>query len=107
MEYLHKDRTEKVISCFYELYNTFGYGFSGKVCETSLYDELKRIGIYCVSQKKIDDYYKDKLVGEYFAELLVEDKVILELKSAESICEEHEFQLINYLKATNIEVACC
>lgn len=55
-------------------------------------------------QKPISVYYNDHLVGEYYADLIVEDKVILELKAAETLCEEHEYQLINYLKATNIEV---
>lgn len=104
MEYLYKDLTEKVISCFHKVYNTLGYGFLEKVYEVSLYHKLKRIGTGCARQKKIDVFYKDKLVGEYFADLLVEDKMILELKAAESICEEHELQLINYLRATDIEV---
>ena len=55
-------------------------------------------------QKKIDVFYKGTLVGEYYADIIAEEKVIIELKAAEAICEEHEFQLINYLKATNIEV---
>lgn len=55
-------------------------------------------------KKPINVYYETELVGEYFADLLVENKVIIELKAAETICEEHENQLINYLKATEIEV---
>ena len=104
MIYLHQDITDKIIKCFYEVYNTLGYGFLEKVYELSLYEELTSNGLECERQKKIEVYYKDKLVGDYYADILVADKVILELKAAESVCEEHEYQLINYLKATKIEL---
>ncbi|MCH7774497.1 MAG: GxxExxY protein [Bacteroidetes bacterium] len=104
MELLHKDITDKIIKCFYEVYNILGYGFLEKVYESSLYNELISCGLSCERQKKIDVFYKGKLVGEYYADIIAEEKVIIELKAAETICEEHEFQLINYLKATNIEV---
>lgn len=104
MKYLHKDLTEKIIKCFYEVYNTLGYGFLEKVYEVSLFEELTQNSIFCERQKKIEVFYKEKLVGEYYADILVENQIILELKAAESICEEHEYQLINYLKATNIEL---
>ncbi len=104
MELLHKDITDKIIKCFYEVYNILGYGFLEKVYESSLYNELISCGLSCERQKKIDVFYKGKLVEEYYADIITEDKVIIELKAAETICEEHEFQLINYLKATNIEV---
>jgi len=101
---IHSDITERIIKCFYEVYNILGYGFLEKVYESSLYNELVNCGLFCERQKKIDVFYKGKLVGEYYADIIVEEKVIIELKAAETICEEHEFQLINYLKATNIEV---
>lgn len=104
MELLHKSLTDKIINCFYEVYNVLGYGFLERVYETSLFNELTSQGIDCERQKKIEVYYKGDTVGDYYADIIVEEKVILELKAAESICEEHEFQLINYLKATNIEV---
>ena len=104
MSYLHKSITDKIIKCFYEVYNTLGYGFLEKVYELSLYEELTSNGLECERQKKIEVYYKDKLVGDYYADILVANKVILELKAAESLCEEHEYQLINYLKATDIEL---
>ena len=66
--------------------------------------ELERNGLYVEKQKPISVFYNNNLVGEYYADLIVENKVILELKASESLCEEHEYQLINYLKATNIEV---
>lgn len=104
MEYLLKDKTERIIKCFYEVYNNLGYGFLEKVYENALLKELKANGFQCESQKKITVNYKDDKVGEYYADLLVDNEIILELKAAESICKEHEYQLINYLKATNIEV---
>jgi GxxExxY protein len=69
-----------------------------------LYNELRSSGLNCARQKKIEVFYKNNLIGEYYADIIVEDKIILELKAAEAVCEEHEFQLINYLKATEIEV---
>ena len=104
MSYLHQSITDKIIKCFYEVYNTLGYGFLEKVYELSLYEELTSNGLECERQKKIEVYYKEKLVGDYYADILVANKVILELKAAESLCEEHEYQLINYLKATDIEL---
>lgn len=103
-EYLHKELTSVIIRCFYEVYNKLGYGFLEKVYEKSLEIELKKNGFQVERQKPINVYYDNNLVGDYFADLLVENTVIVELKAAEAICEEHENQLINYLKATDIEV---
>lgn len=66
--------------------------------------ELSKLGLECIQQKSIDVFYDEMKVGEYFADIVVEDKVILELKAAETLCEEHEAQLTNYLRATEIEV---
>jgi GxxExxY protein len=101
---LYQDLSDRIIKCFYEVYNTLGYGFLEKVYENALYIELCSSGLNCARQKKIEVFYKNNLIGEYYADFIVEDKIILELKAAEAICEEHEFQLINYLKATEIEV---
>lgn len=104
MELLHKDISDKIIQAFYKVYNTLGYGFLEKVYENSLYLELLATGFQVEKQKHIKVYYENREVGDYFADLLVENCIILELKAAESLCEEHELQLINYLKATEIEV---
>ena len=100
----HSEITEKVIKAFYKVYNTLGYGFLEKVYENALYIELVAMGLLVEKQKQIKVNYENKEVGLYFADLTVEECVILELKAAEALCEEHEFQLINYLKATEIEV---
>ncbi len=102
--YKHSEITEKIIKAFYKVYNSLGYGFLEKVYENALFIELVDIGLSVEKQKRIKVYYESKEVGEYFADLIVEDCVIVELKAAESLCEEHEFQLINYLKATETEV---
>ena len=103
-EYLHQQLTAEIIKRFYIVYNTLGYGFLEKVYEKSMKIELEKAAFQVERQKPIIVYYENESVGEYFADLLIEDKVIVELKAAETLCEEHEFQLINYLKATNIEV---
>ena len=102
--YLHQDLTSEIIKRFYVVYNVLGYGFLEKVYEKALKFELEKAGLVVERQKPINVYYETELVGEYFADLLVENKVIIELTASESICEEHENQLINYLKATEIEV---
>lgn len=101
---LHSDLTELIIKSFYKVYNTLGYGFLEKVYENSLKLELLNYGLNVVSQKNLKVQYFGHEVGDYYADLIVNDLVILELKVAESLCEEHEAQLINYLKATDKEV---
>ena len=104
MELIHKDITDKILKAFYQVYNTLGYGFLEKVYENALLYELSLMGLFCEKQRPIDVYYKERKVGQYFADIIVEKCVIIEIKAAENLAEEHEYQLINYLKATNIEV---
>lgn len=104
MQLLEKDTTELIIKCFYKVYNELGFGFLEKVYENALFIELIESGLYCVKQKPIKVHYRDVVVGNYFADIVVNDKIIIELKAAEFLIEEHELQLINYLKATEIEV---
>jgi len=100
---LHQDITEIIIKCFYKVYNSLGYGFLEKVYENSLCIELRNSGLKCDAQQKIKVYYKNEKVGLYYADIVVEDKIIIELK-ASTLIEEHEYQLLNYLKATEIEI---
>jgi GxxExxY protein len=104
VNYKHSEITELIIKAFYKVYNTLGYGFLEKVYENALLIELTEMGLLVEKQKKIQVFYEKKEVGVYFADLTVENCVIIELKAADFLCEEHEFQLINYLKATEIEV---
>lgn len=102
--YKHSEITERVIEAYYKVYNTLGYGFLEKVYENALAIELQKSGFSADKQKQIKVFYEQEKVGEYFADIIINDKVILEIKAEETICEEHEYQLINYLKATKIEV---
>ena len=101
---LHEETTKIIIKCFYAVYNELGFGFLEKVYERSFAREIQSAGLSCVTQSKIDVYYKDGLVGEYFADIVVDRNVIIEIKAASSLIAEHESQLLNYLKATDIEV---
>ncbi len=100
----HADITDSIIKCFYTVYNKLGYGFLEKVYENALKIELIKIGYSVETQKPIIVYYDNVRVGEYYADLVVNELVILELKACESLNKAHENQLLNYLRATNIEV---
>ena len=102
--YKHKELTDKIIQSFYSVYNELGFGFLENVYQNALYFELLNKGFNVEPQKAIDVYYKTQLVGKYKADLVVDDLVILELKAVDYLVEEHELQLINYLKATDKEV---
>jgi len=103
-EYLHQELSAEIIKCFYKVYNTLGFGFLEKVYENALKLELLKNGLFVEKQMPITVFYDDHVVGEYFADLVVEKKIIIEIKAAEALCEEHELQLINYLKATDYEI---
>ena len=100
----HKDITDKIIKAFYQVYNTMGYGFLEKVYENALIIELKKLGLNVIAQHPIRVYYDTAVVGEYFADILVENTIIIEIKAAKAISIEHEAQILNYLKATQLEV---
>ncbi len=102
--YKYSELTEKIIKAFFQVYNKLGYGFLEKVYENALMIELKKLGLNCINQKPIKVYYDDQIIGDYFTDIIVEDKIILELKATESLCYDHECQLINYLKASEMEV---
>jgi GxxExxY protein len=100
----HAELTEKIIGAFFKVYNTLGYGFAEKVYENALVIELRKLGLKVEQQKSITVYYEGTVVGEYVADVIAADVVLLELKAARQITDEHEAQLLNYLKATPIEV---
>ena len=101
----YNDLTEQIIKAFYDVYNELGFGFLEKVYQNALYLELKSRGFTVEPQKQIKVHFKGYEVGEYYPDLIVDDMVIVELKAAEGIVEAFENQLINYLRATNIEVS--
>jgi GxxExxY protein len=89
---------------FYKVYNKLGYGFLEKVYENAMEIEFRKESIPTVSQAPIKVSYDKEIIGDYYADLLVDNKVIVEIKAVENLSDEHEAQLLNYLKATNIEV---
>ena len=102
---LHEEITDIIIRCFYKVYNELGFGFLEKVYENALLIELKNCGLESVKQIPIEVYYQGYPVGNYFADIIVNNKVIIEIKAGEgSLIEVHELQLINYLRATKNEV---
>jgi GxxExxY protein len=100
----HEELTEKIIKAFYKVYNSLGYGFLEKVYQNALLIELVKAGLNVTKEKRIVVYYESQVVGEYNADLTINDVVICELKTAEQLYEGDEHQLVNYLKATEIEV---
>ena len=103
-KYFHKELTDRIIKAFYNVYKELGFGFLENVYQNALYFELINNQLKVEAQKAIKVYYQNQLVGNYKADLIVNDIIILELKAVDILLEEHELQLINYLKATNIEI---
>lgn len=101
---LKGDITEQVIGAFFSVYNKLGHGFLEKVYENALAIALRRAGLAVEQQSPISVRFDGEVVGEYFADLLVERSVIVEIKAADKLKDVHEAQLLNYLKATQIEV---
>lgn len=104
VEYPDKDLTEKIIGAAFEVHNTLGIGFLEKVYQYALVKELRLQGLQAEPEVKIPVYYKGELVGDYSADILVEGRIILELKALSALTTEHEAQLLNYLKATGFKV---
>ena len=100
----HEQLTERIIKAFYAVYHALGYGFLEKVYENSLAVELRKMKLEVVQQAEIKVYYAGVVVGDYYADLLVTDAVIVEVKAVRALLAEHEAQLLNYLKATPYEV---
>lgn len=101
---LHQNLSDTILKIYFEVYNELGYGFLEKVYQNAMYFELKSQGYKVEAQKQIKVYYKSQLVGDYFADLLIDNSIILELKACECLMDEHKAQLLNYLKATDVEI---
>ena len=100
MVLLYEDTSKAIVKSAYDVHRILGPGFLEKVYENALIHELKTRDIKYEAQKAIDIYYKDINVGKYIADILVDDKIIIEVKANSGLCDEHFAQLLNYLKAT-------
>ncbi len=100
----HSELSDKIIKVFYEIHNELGYGFSEKIYQKAFGIALRQIGLKVDEQVPIKVYFRGQEVGEYFADMIVNDLILLELKAVAHITEEHEAQLLNYLKSTEMEV---
>ena len=100
----HSDLTGKVLGAFFQIHKEMGFGFSEKVYESTLEVLLRELGMVPERQKEILVYYHGQVVGEYKADMIVNEAVLLEIKSVEKLIDAHDAQLLNYLKSTEFEV---
>jgi len=97
------DLTQKIIGCAFKVHNALGPGFLEKVYENALRIELEKLGLTVKQQEPIKVFYDGQAVGEYYADLWVEERIVIELKAAQILVKRHEVQLVNYLTATNVD----
>jgi len=102
--FIHKELTYKVIGCAMVVHRELGYGFLEKVYENAMMVQLRKEGIEAKQQQGVSVQFSGEIVGEYFADILIENKIIIELKAVDSLIERHFAQVLNYLKATDIKV---
>ncbi len=100
----NKELTERIIGCAFRVYNKMSFGFMESVYEKCLLIELQKADIAAESQKHITVYYDDRPVGEFIADIFVENQIVVELKSVQNLATAHEVQLVNYLTATRKDV---
>jgi len=100
----HEGLTNQIIQCFYTVYNRLGYGFLESVYQKAMLIEERKIGLRVGTEVPISVYYEEQIVGEFYADQIVENLVIVEFKAVRTLLPEHEAQLLNYLNATSCEV---
>ncbi|QNO13443.1 GxxExxY protein [Alkalicella caledoniensis] len=100
----YEELSDQIYECVAEIYKILGYGFPEKIYEKALISELTKRNIQVEAQKQLEVYYKDELLGTYFADLVVENKIIIELKTTKYIIDENYSQLLSYLKATGFKL---
>ncbi len=100
----HREITQLIIRAYYTVYNTLGYGFPEKIYHNAMVIELQRLGLKVIKEHPIVVYYEGECAGEFFADLLVNNAVIVELKALQELHDRHEAQTLSYLKACTIEV---
>ena len=100
----YENLTEEIIKVFYKVYNTLGYGFLEKIYEKAMIMEYDKLRVNYVNQSPIEVYYEGEIIGEYIADFIIEDKVLVEIKAIKQLSQQDENQLLNYLTATTFEV---
>ena len=100
----HSELTDKIIGAFYDVYNELGHGFLESTYAEAMVVALQESGLHAVREVSVPVWFHEKKIGQYFADLMVEGRVLLELKAARSLEPAHEAQLLHYLRATEIEV---
>ncbi|MEK7309799.1 MAG: GxxExxY protein [Planctomycetota bacterium] len=103
-EIIYKELSYQIMNLVFEVHNKLGCGFLEKVHENAVCIKLRKSGVNAIQQAPISVYFEDEIVGEYFADILIEDKIILELKCVDEISDIHRAQVINYLRATNMRL---
>jgi GxxExxY protein len=99
----HEDLTGKIIACAYKAYNKLGFGFLESVYRRAMMVELSRMGLKAEQEKPLKVYYDDHIIGDFSADILVEDEIIVELKSVQHFAKGHELQLVNYLNGVKLD----
>jgi len=100
----HEDLTSKIIACAYKVYNTLGFGFLESVYKKGMVIELTKSTLKTEEEKPLKVYYDNQVVGDFYIDLLIEDEIVIELKSVETLAKAHEVQLVNYLNGLKKEI---
>jgi len=100
----HSELSKKIIAAAFAVHKELGYGFVEKVYKNALAIELQEMGVKCAVEVPLKVLYHGKLVGDYYADMIVDDKIIVEVKAVSDLEPMHEVQLVNYLKATGLHV---
>jgi GxxExxY protein len=100
----HQELSQKIIAAAYNVHNELGYGFLERVYKNALAIELEEAGLKCSREVPLKVSYHNRIVGDYYADIIVEDKIVVEVKAVNKLDSIHEVQLVNYLKATGLNV---
>ena len=100
----HEDITHEIIGCSYQVYNALGFGFLERVYRKAMVIELRKDDFEVEEEKPLKVYYDDQVVGEFYVDLLIEQEIVIELKSVRSLIKEHEVQLVNYLNGLKKDI---
>jgi len=100
----HQDITQQIIGAAYKVYNTLGFGFLESVYKKAMLIELRKANLLAEDEKPLKVHYEDSIVGDFYIDLLIENEVVVELKSVRKLLKEHEVQLVNYLNGLKMEI---